>query len=75
MGSRYKIRDAEGLYFITFTVVGWVDLFIRNAYRRNYGGELGVMEIDILALMALQMPNKMRPQCNCARAGIDSSND
>ena len=33
MGSRYKIRDAEGLYFITFTVVGWVDLFIRNAYR------------------------------------------
>ena len=33
MGSRYKIRDLEGLYFVTFTVVGWVDLFIRNEYR------------------------------------------
>jgi len=33
MGSRYKIRDSDGLYFLTFTVVGWVDLFIRNVYR------------------------------------------
>ena len=33
MGSRYKIRDKEGLFFVTFTVTGWVDLFIRNEYR------------------------------------------
>ncbi|OJJ16047.1 hypothetical protein BKI52_35345 [marine bacterium AO1-C] len=33
MGSRYKIRDTQGLYFVTITVVGWVDLFIRNDYR------------------------------------------
>ena len=33
MGSRYKIRDNQGLYFITLTVIGWVDLFIRNDYR------------------------------------------
>ena len=33
MGNRYKIRDQEGLYFVTFTVVGWVDLFVRNSYR------------------------------------------
>ncbi len=33
MGSKYKIRDNDGLYFVTFTVVGWVDLFVRNAYR------------------------------------------
>ncbi|MEM9834096.1 MAG: transposase [Bacteroidota bacterium] len=33
MSSRYKIRDKEGLYFVTFTLVGWVDLFIRNPYR------------------------------------------
>ena len=33
MGSRYKIRDNEGLYFVTFTIVGWVDIFIRNVYR------------------------------------------
>ncbi|MEM7551349.1 MAG: transposase [Bacteroidota bacterium] len=33
MSSRYKIRDKEGLYFVTFTIIGWVDLFIRNPYR------------------------------------------
>ena len=33
MGRKYKIRDKKGLYFVTFTVVGWVDLFIRNTYR------------------------------------------
>ena len=29
----YKIRDQRGLYFMTFTVVGWVDLFTRQRYR------------------------------------------
>jgi putative transposase len=29
----YKIRDQHGLYFMTFTVVGWVDLFSRKIYR------------------------------------------
>jgi putative transposase len=29
----YKIRDQEGLYFMTFTVVGWIDLFSRQVYR------------------------------------------
>lgn len=33
MANRYKIRDESGLYFVTFTVIGWVDLFVRNAYR------------------------------------------
>jgi putative transposase len=29
----YKIRDQHGLYFMTFTVVGWIDLFSRQLYR------------------------------------------
>lgn len=29
----YKIRDQFGLYFMTFTVVGWIDLFSRKLYR------------------------------------------
>ena len=33
MGNRYKIKDNEGLFFVTFTVVGWVDIFVRNVYR------------------------------------------
>ena len=33
VGSRYKIRDNEGLFFITSTVIGWVDIFTRREYR------------------------------------------
>jgi len=29
----YKIRDKQGIHFITFAVVGWVDVFTRKAYR------------------------------------------
>ena len=29
----YKIRDQHGLYFLTFTIVGWIDLFSRQIYR------------------------------------------
>lgn len=29
----YKIRDQSGLYFMTFTVEGWIDLFTRELYR------------------------------------------
>lgn len=33
MANRYKVKDSDGIYFMTFTLTGWVDLFIRNAYR------------------------------------------
>lgn len=33
MSSKYKFRDQEKLYFVTSTIVDWVDLFIRNEYR------------------------------------------
>lgn len=29
----YKIRDQFGLFFMTFTVVEWIDLFSRQLYR------------------------------------------
>jgi REP element-mobilizing transposase RayT len=29
----YKIRNQFGLHFMTFTVVGWIDLFSRKLYR------------------------------------------
>lgn len=29
----YKIRDQHALHFMTFTVVGWIDLFSRQVYR------------------------------------------
>lgn len=33
MGRKYKIRDQDQFYFVTFTIVGWVDVFIRPEYR------------------------------------------
>jgi REP-associated tyrosine transposase len=29
----YKIRDQHGKYYLTFTVVGWIDVFTRKCYR------------------------------------------
>ncbi|MDO8965747.1 MAG: transposase [Algoriphagus sp.] len=33
MSRKYKIRDQEKLYFVTFTIVEWIDLFTRRDYR------------------------------------------
>jgi REP element-mobilizing transposase RayT len=33
MSTGYQIKDQEGLYYLTFQVVDWVDLFTRQAYR------------------------------------------
>ena len=33
MGLKYKIRDQQDFYFVTFTVINWLDVFIRDSYR------------------------------------------
>ena len=33
MSTGYQIYDQYGLYFLTFTVVDWVDIFSRKSYR------------------------------------------
>ena len=33
MSRKYKFNDNEQLYFVTFTITNWVDLFIRNEYK------------------------------------------
>ena len=32
-GDRYHISDQNALYFLTFTVVGWIDVFTRKEYK------------------------------------------
>ena len=36
MPRKYAIRDQEKFYFVTFTVVYWLDLFIRKEYRNIF---------------------------------------
>ena len=33
MSRKHKIRDQRSLYFVTFTVIQWIDVFTRNVYR------------------------------------------
>ena len=33
MPTSYQINDQEGLYYLTFQVVWWVDIFTRQAIR------------------------------------------
>ena len=33
MSTKYKFHDQDKLYFVTFAVVNWIDLFIRNEYK------------------------------------------
>jgi REP element-mobilizing transposase RayT len=39
-GDRYFINDQNAIYFTTFTVVDWLDVFIRESYRRQIAEDL-----------------------------------
>ena len=32
-GDRYIISDQNAMYFLTFTIVGWIDVFTRKEYK------------------------------------------
>ena len=33
ISQNYKFTNSEGLYFVSFAVVGWLDVFTRNEYK------------------------------------------
>ena len=33
MSRKYKFYNPDGLYFISFATVYWIDVFIRNEYK------------------------------------------
>jgi REP element-mobilizing transposase RayT len=33
MSTKYKFNDQDQLYFVSFAVVNWIDLFIRSEYK------------------------------------------
>jgi len=33
MSRNYKFHNPEGIYFISFAVVNWLDVFTRNEYK------------------------------------------
>jgi putative transposase len=35
MSRKYKFKNPEGIYFISFATVYWIDVFIRNEYKET----------------------------------------
>ena len=33
MSLKHKYKNPEGIYFTTFTDIGWIDIFTREVYR------------------------------------------
>ncbi|MBZ0245031.1 MAG: transposase, partial [Cyclobacteriaceae bacterium] len=33
MSIKYKFRNPDGCYFVTYAIVDWIDVFTRNAYK------------------------------------------
>ncbi|WP_426327873.1 hypothetical protein [Pedobacter sp. R-06] len=33
MSVKYKFHDSTAIYFVSFAVVGWIDVFTRTVYR------------------------------------------
>ena len=34
-GDRYLIRNQQAIHFLTFTIVGWIDVFTRRVYKKD----------------------------------------
>jgi len=35
MSRKYKFGDNDKIYFVSFAITNWIDLFIRNEYRQE----------------------------------------
>ena len=58
MSRKYKFRNPEGLYFVSFAVVYWMDLFTREKYSQIFIDTLKFYAKDRLELYAYCiMPN------------------
>jgi hypothetical protein len=44
MSRKYKFKNPEGVYFVSFSVVNWIDALTRS----KYAGENGMLDILII---------------------------
>ncbi|MBK9477476.1 MAG: hypothetical protein IPP56_03480 [Bacteroidetes bacterium] len=48
MSEKYKFRDPEGIYFVTPTIVGWLDVFTKKEYCEFILTSLSYYNIDYI---------------------------
>ncbi|MBK8950519.1 MAG: hypothetical protein IPM68_17190 [Flavobacteriales bacterium] len=63
MSRKYTMHDPEGLYFLSFATVGWIDVFTRREYK------------DVVVESLRFCQEKKGPHCrkSSARAGLSES--
>jgi hypothetical protein len=47
MSDKYKMRDVDKAYFVTLTVVGWIDILFSSA--RNYAELNNVLDVCLIS--------------------------
>jgi len=66
MTTGYQINKQDGTYFLTWTVIGWVDLFIRDTYKQLIADSLNFCmakhKLQIYAYVI--MPSHIHPIAN-----------
>ena len=45
MGRKYRIHDQSQVYFVTFTSVNWIDVFIRDDYRQVFIDNVNIVRL------------------------------
>ncbi len=56
----YKIRNKEGIHFVTFAVVGWIDVFTRKEYP--------IINVLVFTIPAVSPEKDRAVSCNCNTA-------
>ena len=46
MSRKYKFADNDKLYFVSFAIANWIDLFIRNEYRAEILASIKYCQAD-----------------------------
>jgi putative transposase len=46
MSRKYKFHNKEGLYFVSFAVINWIDVFVREEYFSIVTESLGFCRIN-----------------------------
>jgi hypothetical protein len=43
MSRKYKFYNPEGIYFVSFATVYWLDVFVREQYLARFYRKLGIL--------------------------------
>ena len=60
-GDRYKITDQNAIYFLTFTVIDWVDVFTKKDYKQELADSMNycIKEKGLIVYSWVIMSNHM----------------